>query len=40
MTKLEKHQLPEYFLYQCTLLIKIQPKGSTVIVTPKFSFTA
>ena len=40
MTKLEKHQLPEYFLYRCTLLIKIQPKGSTVIVTPKFSFAA
>ena len=38
MTKFQKFWVPEYFLYQCTLLIKIQTKGSTVIFTSKFSF--
>ena len=36
MTKSYKFWVPEYFLYQCTLLIKIQPKGSTIIFTSKF----
>ena len=36
MTKSHKFWVPEYFLYQCTLLIKIQPKGSTIIFTSKF----
>ena len=31
MTKFQKFWVPEYFLYQCTLLIKIQPMGSTII---------
>ena len=38
MTKFQNFSVPEYFLYQCTLLIKIEPKGSTVIFTSKFSF--
>ena len=37
MTKFQKFWVPEYFLYQCTLLINIQPKGSTVIFTSKFA---
>ena len=38
MTKFQKFWVPEYFFYQYTLLIKMQPKGSTIIVTLKFSF--
>ena len=35
-----KFWVPEYFLYHCTLLIKIQLMGSTIIFTSKFFFTA
>ena len=40
MKKFQKFWVPEYFLYQCTLLIKIQPMGSTIIFNSKFSFGA
>ena len=36
MTKSQKFWVPEYSHYQCTLLIKIQPKGITIIFTSKF----
>ena len=38
MTKFHTFWIPEYFPYQCTLLIKIQSKGNTIIFTSKFSF--
>ena len=40
MAKFQKFWVPEYFLYQYTLLIKIEPTGSTIIFTSKFSFAA
>ena len=38
MTKFQKFWISEYFIYQCNLLIKIQPTGSTIIFTSKFFF--
>ena len=40
MTKFQNFLVSESVLYKCTLLITIQLKGSIVIVTLKFSFTA
>ena len=40
MEKFQKFWVPEYFLYQCTLLIKTQPMGSTIIFTLRFFFAA
>ena len=38
--KSQKIWVSEYFIYQSTLLIKIEPTGSTIVFISKFSFAA